>query len=91
MLVDADSMPGARWFPDARLNFAENMLKRRRGGEALVFWGEDKVKRRLTHRQLYDRVSVLAQAMGPDKFVRIGVAGDGPLAEPGSSLQMSLS
>ena len=63
VLVDADSMPGARWFPDARLNFAENMLKRRRGGEALVFWGEDKVKRRLTHRQLYDRVSVLAQAL----------------------------
>ena len=63
VLVDADSMPGARWFPDARLNFAENMLKRRGGGEALVFWGEDKVKRRLTHRELHDRVSVLRQAL----------------------------
>ena len=26
---DADRMPGASWFPDARLNFAENLLRRR--------------------------------------------------------------
>ena len=31
-LVDGDRMPGARWFPDARLNFAENLLARRAGG-----------------------------------------------------------
>jgi acetoacetyl-CoA synthetase len=41
-------MPGARWFPEARLNYAENLLKNRDDGEALVFWGEDKVKRRMT-------------------------------------------
>ena len=63
VLVDADSMPGAQWFPDARLNFAETMLKRRGDDEALVFWGEDKVKRRLSYGQLYDRVSVLGQAL----------------------------
>ncbi len=28
-LVDAQAMPGAHWFPDARLNFAENLLARR--------------------------------------------------------------
>ena len=27
VLADADKMPGARWFPDARLNFAENLLR----------------------------------------------------------------
>ncbi len=27
--VDLDRMPGARFFPDARLNFAENLLRRR--------------------------------------------------------------
>ena len=46
-------MPGARWFPDARLNFAENLLERRRAdddaGDALVFWGEDKVRRAVSH------------------------------------------
>ena len=58
VLVDADRMPGARWFPDARLNFAQNLLERRRAdddGDALVFWGEDKVKRRVSHAQLHAR------------------------------------
>ncbi len=31
-LIDANKMPGARWFPDARLNFAENLLARRPRG-----------------------------------------------------------
>jgi acetoacetyl-CoA synthetase len=63
VLVGGNCMPGARWFPDARLNFAENLLRRRDGGEALVFWGEDKVKRRLSYRGLYDRVARAAQAL----------------------------
>jgi acetoacetyl-CoA synthetase len=63
VLVDGDRMPGARWFPDARLNFAENLLRRRDASDALVFWGEDKAKRRLSHAQLYDQVSRLAQAL----------------------------
>src|SRR3546814_12285662 len=31
-------------FPDARLNFAENLLRRDGDGDAIVFWGEDKVR-----------------------------------------------
>ncbi len=56
-------MPGARFFPEARLNYAENLLRRRDGGDAVVFRGEDKLRRRLSHGQLYDLVSRLAQAM----------------------------
>jgi len=63
VLVDGDRMPGAKWFPEARLNFAENLLRRRDATTAIVFWGEDKVKRRLTWRELYDQVSRLAQAL----------------------------
>ncbi len=63
VLIDADLMPGARWFPDARLNFAENMLRHRGDGDAMVFWGEDKVKRRLSFRETHEKVSVLAQAL----------------------------
>ena len=48
MLVDGERMPGARWYPEARLNFAENLLRRRDASTALVFWGEDRVKRRLS-------------------------------------------
>jgi len=62
-LVDGDKMPGARFFPDARLNFAENLLRRNDDGEALVFWGEDKARRRMSWRQLNDEVSRLQQAL----------------------------
>ncbi|MBI2584858.1 MAG: acetoacetate--CoA ligase [Rhodospirillales bacterium] len=63
VLVDGDKMPGAKWFPDARLNFAENLLRRRDDDDAIVFRGEDRVGRRLSFAQLYDRVSVLARAL----------------------------
>jgi acetoacetyl-CoA synthetase len=62
-LVDGDRMPGARWFPQARLNFAQNLLRRRDGAEALVFWGEDRIKRRLSYKHLHDLVSRIAQAL----------------------------
>ena len=58
-----DKMPGARFFPEAKLNFAENLLRRRDGGDALVFWGEDRVKYRVSHQGLYDGVSRLSQAL----------------------------
>jgi acetoacetyl-CoA synthetase len=62
-LVDKDKMPGARFFPDARLNYAENLLRKRDDSDAIVFWGEDKVRRRLSHRELYDLVSRTQQAL----------------------------
>ena len=63
VLVDAERMPGARWFPEARLNFAENLLRRRDDGEALVFRGEDQVRSRLSYRELQQLVSRLSQAL----------------------------
>ncbi|HEX6735989.1 MAG TPA: acetoacetate--CoA ligase [Azonexus sp.] len=57
VLADGGRMPGARWFPEARLNYAENLLRTRDAGEALVFWGEDKVKRRLSRAELYAEVA----------------------------------
>ncbi len=63
VLVDGDRMPGAQWFPDARLNFAENLLRSRDERDALVFWGEDEVKNRLTHGELYRQVARFAAAL----------------------------
>jgi len=63
ILADGDRMPGARWFPNGRLNFARNLLRRRDGAEAMVFWGEDRIKRRVTYKQLYGLVSRMAQAL----------------------------
>lgn len=50
-------MPGTLFFPDARLNFAENLLRRRDDSECLVFRGEDKVQVRMTWAELYDEVA----------------------------------
>ncbi|HXP12730.1 MAG TPA: AMP-binding protein, partial [Stellaceae bacterium] len=66
VLRDGGKMPGAQFFPEARLNYAENLLRKRDGSDALVFRGEDKVKRRLSWAELYDRVSQLSQAMKAD-------------------------
>jgi len=63
ILVDGNRMPGAQWFPGARLNFAENLLQRRDGATAIVFWGEDRVKSRVTYAELYEEVSRFAQAL----------------------------
>ncbi len=63
VLIDGDKMPGAQWFPDARLNFAQNLLRRRDDADAMVFWGEDKVRRRMSFAALHEQVSVLAQAL----------------------------
>ena len=63
VLVDGDKMPGAKWFPDARLNFAENLLRRRDDDTAMVFWGEDKVRRRMSYAEVYDAVSRTVQAL----------------------------
>ncbi|HPE79075.1 MAG TPA: acetoacetate--CoA ligase [Gammaproteobacteria bacterium] len=63
VLVDAQEMPGARWFPDARLNFAENLLRRRDDAVAVYFRGEDRRSYSLTFAELYARVAELAKAL----------------------------
>ncbi len=59
-------MPGAKWFPDAQLNFAENLLanaQRNQGQDAMVFWGENQVRRRLSNAELLEQVSLFQQWM----------------------------
>ena len=63
ILVDGHKMPGAKWFPDARLNFAENLLRRRDASDALVFWDETGFRRRMFYAELHAQVSRCAQAM----------------------------
>jgi acetoacetyl-CoA synthetase len=62
-LADGDRMPGAAFFPDARLNFAENLLRKSGPSDAIVFRGEDKVERRLSWDELRALVSRLQQAL----------------------------
>ncbi|MBQ0710878.1 MULTISPECIES: acetoacetate--CoA ligase [unclassified Ochrobactrum] len=62
-LVDQGHMRAAKFFPEARLNFAENLLRRKGREDAIVFRGEDKVERRLTWDDLHALVSKLQQFM----------------------------
>jgi acetoacetyl-CoA synthetase len=71
LLEDGDRMPGARFFPNATLNFAENLLRRNDDTEAIVFRGEDGSTRRLAWRELHDLVSQLQQMLVAEG-VRVG-------------------
>jgi acetoacetyl-CoA synthetase len=62
-LVDTGHMREAQFFPQAKLNFAENLLRHEGDGEAIVFRGEDKVERRLSWDDLHALVSRLQQFM----------------------------
>jgi acetoacetyl-CoA synthetase len=63
VLINGERMPGAKWFPEGKLNFAQNLLRERDATPAIAFWGEDRIKRYLSKRQLYDLVSRMAQAL----------------------------
>lgn len=60
VLDDGDDMKNARWFPDARLNFAENLLRRRDESPALIGLDESGRRRELSHAQLFQQVASLA-------------------------------
>ena len=62
-VINAERMPGAQWFPEGRLNFAQNLLRERDATPAIVFWGEDRIKRYLSRRQLHDKVTRAQQLL----------------------------
>ena len=62
-LVDGHLMPGAQWFPDAQLNFAENLLKKRGSEDAFVFWNEQGDRQRLSFDELHESVAHVQHAL----------------------------
>ena len=64
ILENKNLMPGAVWFSDSRLNFAENLLNeknRDQHAEAIILWGEDQQKRKLSFSDLKQQVASLSQ------------------------------
>jgi len=66
-----DRMPSAQFFPEARLNYAENLLRDADDREAIVFRAEDRVERRMTRRELLLAVGK-AQRFLESKDVGVG-------------------
>jgi acetoacetyl-CoA synthetase len=58
-----ERMPGTAWFPEARLNFAENLLRRNDDSPAMIFQGEERVQRTLSHAELCAAVSRLRETL----------------------------
>ena len=60
-IYEGENIFSAKWFPQSKLNFAENMLKNRSDNEALVFRCEDRISETLSFAELYNQVSKTAQ------------------------------
>ncbi|MHC4379915.1 MAG: acetoacetate--CoA ligase [Planctomycetota bacterium] len=59
IVLGEDDMPGAEWFPGARLNFAENLLAHSGSQEAMVFRGEDGCRVACSRDELRQQVACL--------------------------------
>lgn len=57
---DQDKLPGARWFPDARLNFAENLMRYDDERIAVVFRGENGARQALSYQELHRQVALVS-------------------------------
>ena len=63
VLQDRERMPGARFFPNARLNFAENLLRYNDDQAAIVFVNERGGRRQISHRELRQEVARIAAGL----------------------------
>ncbi len=69
-----EQFPGARWFPDAKLNFAENLLQERSEKLAFVSLLENGERRTLTYNELFAQTEKIANALrsaGVEKGSRV--------------------
>ncbi|WP_415894726.1 acetoacetate--CoA ligase [Neptuniibacter sp. PT34_22] len=62
-LLDEDLMPGAKWFPEAQLNFAENLLKYRDQNTAIINYNEAGKRSEISYQELYNQVAQYAAGL----------------------------
>ena len=62
-LINPTKMPCASWFPDARLNYAENLLRRNDNTDAIVFLSESGKQTTLSHAELQQQVASVSRAL----------------------------
>jgi acetoacetyl-CoA synthetase len=63
VVEDLKKFPGTKWFPGARLNFAENLLRYRDDRLAFIFKGETQKSAKMTYKELYHTVARLAKSL----------------------------
>ena len=60
VLENSHKMPGAQWFPGAKLNFAQNLMKFRDDSTAIVSYNEYGKQQQLSYAQLFNKVARLS-------------------------------
>ncbi len=60
ILINGDNIEKALWFPDARLNFAQNLLRERSDNIAISFKAENKIEYQLSFNELYEQVAAVS-------------------------------
>ena len=63
VVADLDKFPGAKWFPDATLNFAENLLRYRDTHTAIISLLENGERRQYSYEDLFQATNKLAGAL----------------------------
>lgn len=63
VVEDLTRFPGTNWFPGAKLNFAENLLKHKDDQLAFIFRGEDQKKAQMTYQELSTKAAQLAKPL----------------------------
>ena len=74
VLVDGDNIEKAVWFPDASLNFAQNLLRQTGSATAIYFKAENKRQYELSYDQLNQQVAAIAdwlRSVGVEKGDRV--------------------
>jgi acetoacetyl-CoA synthetase len=68
-LEDGQLFPGSKWFPKAKLNYAENLMRRRDESPALISVREDGERRVISYADLYRLVAGLSAALRTEGVV----------------------
>ncbi len=71
VVEDLSVFPGTKWFPGAKLNFAENLLKYKDEQLAFIFQGETKVSKQMTYKELNKTVAGLAKSL-KESGIKVG-------------------
>ena len=65
-----NKMPESRFFPNGKVNYAQNMLSGANTGLAIIFKSEDKIRRELSWEELYSQVATLAKFLKEHGIVK---------------------
>ena len=65
-----NKMPGSKFFPNGKVNYAENMLSGNISGAAIIFKSEDKIRKEVSWKDLKSQVAALAKFLKKEGIVK---------------------